>query len=367
MYYKRFECIASACEATCCAGWEIVIDEESIDRYLNLRTEFGNRLCNSIDFREGIFHQDHEKRCAFLNEENLCDIYSEIGEDYLCYTCKQYPRHIEEFEDLNEVSLSISCPEVAKMILGLEEKVTFYEDDIEEEWEEYEDFDCLFYELLYEVREVMFEILQNREVSIQARITMTSQLATEVQEKIDLYNIFEVEDIISKYEEENIKISKTVNTCNKSKADDGDTRFQYMKICIQDLYRLEVLRDDWRPYLDTVQTQLYADPDEYVKEWEIFRREVNLEQEKEQLMIYFIYSYLCGAVYDGEMKVKYQLAHTSTEIVEELWFAKWKEQNHTLTIEDKYRIVYRYAREIEHSDTNLETLEEIYTEETYVR
>lgn len=365
MYYKRFECIANACEATCCAGWEIVIDEESIDRYLNIRTEFGNRLCNSIDFQEGVFHQDKEKRCAFLNQDNLCDIYSEIGEDYLCYTCKQYPRHIEEFEDLNEVSLSISCPEVAKMILGLEEKVTFYEEDIEEEVEEYEDFDCLFYELLYEVREVMFEILQNREILMTERMKLAVRFAAEVQEKIDLYNIFEIEDVICKYEGENVTASTAIDTYQERKIDDASVRFQHMRICIQDLYRLEVLRDDWRPYLDAAQEELYRNPDEYVKEWEIFRNEVNLEQEKEQLMIYFIYSYLCGAVYDGEMKVKYLLAHTSTDIVEELWFAKWKAQNHILTTEDKYRIVYNYAREIEHSDTNLETLEEIYTGEAY--
>ncbi len=64
-YYKKFQCIAQACEATCCAGWEIVIDEESINKYLEIKSTFGNRLCNSIDFEEGIFHQDGKKDVLF--------------------------------------------------------------------------------------------------------------------------------------------------------------------------------------------------------------------------------------------------------------------------------------------------------------
>jgi hypothetical protein len=33
-YYKEFSCIADKCEATCCAGWQIVVDEESLKKYL---------------------------------------------------------------------------------------------------------------------------------------------------------------------------------------------------------------------------------------------------------------------------------------------------------------------------------------------
>ena len=32
-YYKEFSCIAGDCEDTCCAGWQIVIDEKSKRRY----------------------------------------------------------------------------------------------------------------------------------------------------------------------------------------------------------------------------------------------------------------------------------------------------------------------------------------------
>ena len=36
-YYDDFTCIADACEDTCCAGWQIVIDKESLQKYKRIR------------------------------------------------------------------------------------------------------------------------------------------------------------------------------------------------------------------------------------------------------------------------------------------------------------------------------------------
>ena len=71
---------------------------------------FRNRLHNDIDWKQHVFRQ-YNRRCAFLNEENLCDIYTEAEPEMFCRTCRNYPRHIEEFEGLREISLSLSCPE----------------------------------------------------------------------------------------------------------------------------------------------------------------------------------------------------------------------------------------------------------------
>ena len=51
-YYHEFSCIAGECEDTCCAGWQIVIDEDSLERYGKEQGEFGKRLRNSIDWEE---------------------------------------------------------------------------------------------------------------------------------------------------------------------------------------------------------------------------------------------------------------------------------------------------------------------------
>ena len=32
-YYRKFQCTASACTDTCCAGWQIMIDDKSLRKY----------------------------------------------------------------------------------------------------------------------------------------------------------------------------------------------------------------------------------------------------------------------------------------------------------------------------------------------
>lgn len=99
-YYKEFKCIGSACEDTCCAGWDVVIDSETYECYQKMDGTFGDRLRSKMVVdKDGynIFFVLDGDRCPFLNNNNLCDIHKEKGEQYLSYTCKQYPRYEEDF------------------------------------------------------------------------------------------------------------------------------------------------------------------------------------------------------------------------------------------------------------------------------
>ena len=103
-YYKKFQCIASDCEDTCCAGWAITIDPKSLEKYRHAKGGMKARLKESVDWKQKCFKQ-REHRCAFLNDDNLCDLYTGMGPDSLCWTCKTYPRHIEVFDGVRELSL----------------------------------------------------------------------------------------------------------------------------------------------------------------------------------------------------------------------------------------------------------------------
>ena len=124
-YYKEFTCIADKCEDTCCAGWKIVIDKKSLNKYKHVKGKFWFTMLKSVDWIRGIFRQDKEKRCAFLNDCNLCEMYANLGEKSLCKTCRLYPRHVEKFEDVREITLSVSCPEVARILMEKKEPVRF--------------------------------------------------------------------------------------------------------------------------------------------------------------------------------------------------------------------------------------------------
>lgn len=119
-YYYKFKCIADKCPGSCCKAWEIVIDDETYDRYLDVKAVIGDRIRKNI-----ITDEDGDRcfklsdgRCPFLNEKGLCDIHIELGEELTSKICRDHPRFIEEYDGFTEISLSLSCPEAARIILS---------------------------------------------------------------------------------------------------------------------------------------------------------------------------------------------------------------------------------------------------------
>ena len=174
-----------------------MIDEESLERYGNEPGEFGKILRNSIDWEEGYFYQN-KRRCAFLNDENLCDLYKALGPDALCDTCRMYPRHTEEYEGLRELSLSLSCPEAAKIILSCKEPVRFLEETDEED--DFEEFDFMMFSQLEDTRDILFAILQDRSLSLTLRMAASEQLAESYQTCIEEGRQFDADDLLRECE-----------------------------------------------------------------------------------------------------------------------------------------------------------------------
>lgn len=356
-YYDKFSCTAEQCPDTCCAGWQIVIDENSLEKYSNVSGDFGIRLLNSINWREGIFEQ-YEKRCSFLNAENLCDIYKELGADALCDTCRLYPRHIEEFENLREFSLSLSCPVAAKMILQCQEPVRFLEEQDEQEEckDDFEDFDFLLFDCLLEVREKLFSIVQNRTIPIEKRMYCVLKIAKNLQTALDEGELFE-RDFMAEIE-----------LCLQEKAEDfSGNLYEIVQAFRKDLLRLEVLREEWKTNLKAADNLFQKGETWYVEKRDRYKAEIKntIGQEqwdiyKEQLLMFFLYTYFCGAVYDDMIYSKGVLSVISVFWIEEITFWSWAADEGQIEEKNLLETAYRYAREIEHSDENLNLLEEIF-------
>ena len=117
-YYLQFHCIANQCKHTCCEGWEIDIDEESLIRYQAMRGEFGERMRACIDEEEAPhFLLDEHERCPLLNDQNLCELILNCGEESLCQICKDHPRFRNYWSDRTEIGLGMACEEAARIIL----------------------------------------------------------------------------------------------------------------------------------------------------------------------------------------------------------------------------------------------------------
>jgi len=135
-YYKNFACIAGRCRHSCCIGWEIDIDEDTLEMYNSLPGETGDRIRGGIVYRDPpCFRLREGDRCHFLNERGLCDIILTLGEDGLCDICADHPRFRNYFSDRCEMGLGLCCEEACRLILGDREDFTLeiLDDDGEDE------------------------------------------------------------------------------------------------------------------------------------------------------------------------------------------------------------------------------------------
>lgn len=376
-FYDNFVCTAGDCPDTCCAGWQIMIDEESLERYENEPGEFGKIMRNSIDWEEECFYQNN-RRCAFLNDENLCDLYKALGPDALCDTCRMYPRHTEEYEGLRELSLSLSCPKAAKIILSCKEPVRFLEEETEEE-DDFEEFDFMMFSQLEDTRDVLFAVLQDRSLPLTLRISVSEQLTESYQNCIEEGRQFDIDDLLRECErhQKEGSLSEFISKHLSEKGADAASLHQWnrQKKELQVLRGLERLRPEWNQILDGAEKWLYQENEETYKNickefHQMYGALSNYKEEwenvGEQLMMFFVYTYFCGAVYDDMVCSKMEMALFSIRWVQEFLIVRWLENGKTLSMKDVEEISWRYAREVEHSDNNLNTLEDWLFENYYL-
>jgi lysine-N-methylase len=185
--FNDFKCIGTDCPFTCCAGgWRIVVDSETDLRYRSVEGPFGDRLKKNIETVDGTrrFVLTDDGRCPFLNEKNLCDIYINIGEDYLCYTCKTYPRYSFVAGDILFEGVSISCPEVARFFLNHKEalKIDFAENKEKLSGQDLVDWETFNHSVRAFTTAVA--IAQDREFSVGERLTLLTLFTFQFQSYI---------------------------------------------------------------------------------------------------------------------------------------------------------------------------------------
>ena len=361
-YYKKFRCIAGECPDTCCAGWQIQIDPASLRKYRKIKGPLGNRLKNEINWKEGCFRQ-YNGRCAFLNENDLCDLYLEGGgARAFCRTCRTYPRHIEEFEGLREISLSLSCPAAADLILNCGEPVRFLHAEDEKEDEPYEDFDFFLFTKLEDARSLILRILQDRAHPFSLRAAASLALAHDLQQRIDKNALFEADSLFDRYSSPGMWtwFEARLSALELSE-DHTEKRNATENALFSILDRLEVLRDDWMPYLVDARRTLKNAPALQREEERSFS-DLFTDQMAEQLLVYFVFTYFCGAVYNGNACGKMKFSFAGMILIRELVRAEWI-RNPDITRESILRTACRYAREVEHSDQNKFLMEELLDDE----
>ncbi|WP_447411213.1 flagellin lysine-N-methylase [Clostridium perfringens] len=461
-YFNEFKCIASECEDTCCAGWEIVIDDETHKRYENVEGEFGEILRSKIVKSDGenIFLLNNGN-CSFLNEKKMCEIYINLGEDNLCYTCQQFPRYTEEFLDLKEVGLSLSCPEAARIILRKAENTTFNlseevncENEIKEELEDDLSLSCEninssnctlgecsnskdnenresfnlsesekiesfsfrenesgdFYILsenenrecfdlrnsecsecsnsevesfieeedyfdegideevlseFLECRNIVFNIIERNDLDLGTKASLALEFVKEVQNKIDLGDMDEIPELMEEYRNENF-INTLIEELEGFK---GKESIKHKNLCeYLKIYKsIKHINSNDPLGLEKALKCFEGNEEFYLqkhKEFNEYYKE-NLYKFK-NILVYFIFRYFMKAIFDYDVSAKIKLGIISTLMIKELAVVRFIENNNEFTEEDMVEVSRIYSKDIEHSDENIENLQEIFeTEEIF--
>lgn len=134
-YMQEFSCIGSACEDTCCAGWQVTIDQATYKKYNKVRSEIKPMLDKHVkrnrsskgleDYAKILLNTD--RSCPMLNEDKLCSIQLKLGEEYLSNVCTTYPRVSNIVNGVLEKSATMSCPEAARLALLNPDGIEFNE------------------------------------------------------------------------------------------------------------------------------------------------------------------------------------------------------------------------------------------------
>ena len=174
-YYGKFKCIADKCKHSCCVGWEIDIDEESLERYKRIEGEFGERIRKNISFNAETPHfiTDNNEKCPFLNECGLCDMITELGEDSLCEICAMHPRFRNFFTDREEIGLGLCCEAAAELLLSERDNVVLVELEGSDEFDEEPDGEEKEF---FAERERILEMIQDRSIPVFRRLLKVCEM-----------------------------------------------------------------------------------------------------------------------------------------------------------------------------------------------
>lgn len=122
-YYDKFKCIADRCCDSCCIGWEIDIDPETLAIYEKEDGELGEKLKKNI--KDGSFLLTEEERCPFLKSDGLCELICKKGEVFLCEICSEHPRYYEYCGEHLDMGVGLCCEEACRLLFSDNKPLTF--------------------------------------------------------------------------------------------------------------------------------------------------------------------------------------------------------------------------------------------------
>lgn len=378
-YYDEFKCIADKCEDTCCRGWTVFVDKNSFNKYRKIPGDYG-RYVNRHIKRERTLNSDLnyakvqliDLGCPFLNEDELCSLYINLGESYLCNTCKSYPRKIKRYNNRCEREMMVSCPEVARILLTNKEGLSFCMteekiSDLDKAYLEEENFDQRLEQILWDVRILLIEIAQFRELPLWKRLFFIKLAGDKIHSAISNKKYDEVESILlnirDKVQDENyINEIERLKVIPKIKVE-LINKILEARCMSQGLNTVFI---SFIQEIDELNTNCINNLDEYLENEKAFNKYFSdKEYMLENYVVNAIYSNVMEALYNGNLAYKITQIIISYAIIRKMLFARWINKDEKLQEEDIIRAVYSFSRSIEHDSNFINSISRELNEQGY--
>lgn len=353
-HYNTFLCLADNCPDTCCAGWDVVIDEKSQECYRNTPGAFGERLKHHMQKDEDgdVVFKAAGGHCPFLSATNLCQIYSTLGESALCKTCRLYPRFFNDYGIFQEAGLALSCPEAARLILEDPTPATF---NVTDEIAAYTSEVCLDAKLLHRLfnaRKTSIMLLQNPTLSYHQRLALLLDFNIHLTSGLFMSDHNQEQCLCAQYENNETLLVRLQALKSKAQASNDDlliTILQLLKDC-------EHRTTAFTSQIDAAIAFL-ADkaPLSAPALWPAGSTQSHYA---EHTGVYMLYRYFLESVFTYEPLIQAQHTALATIATALLTAATQYQVGCALTPKDHQKIIIAYSREIEHSIFNMEYIED---------
>ena len=366
-YYNDFHCITDKCNDNCCVGgWEIGIDKETYDKYMNLEGELGESIRNSITKNEegDYCFKLNNGQCPHLLDSGLCRVHSELGEDHLGVVCSQFPRYTEYFGNIKETGIGLACEEAARIILSAKDDFSLVTSEIEEEPVEDSEYDETYANAIFNARDKIMRILDMKELSIHERLAIILELSDRMQKFINDDDYEGLEESIKCFDKGDIEsLLLSINTIYEDGGYDSLTQTEGIRNIIYAYEDMEVLNDEWEKDIQDVVFKFHESlsEDEYfLYDTSFFSHLKGRMNEYKNLLEYFVFRYFAKAIYDHDVLSKAKMLVTHFFIIKEMDMAKWIDKGRNFTFQDQLDVIHVFSRQVEYSEDNMEILYDAY-------
>ncbi len=315
-FFDSFKCTAGSCGDSCCVGWEIDIDPQTLSKYNSAGKpyydEIRKKITTSADGSK-CFELKENDRCPFLNKENLCDIIINCGQGDLCRICSEHPRFYNEYAGVTEMGLGLCCEEACRLLLECENFQIIEEDDGREcDLTADDEEEKQYYGKIFQFRKNLFRILEN-DLSLKELFCRIKAFAEEETE----------EYLFVKSDRE----------------------------LVADYAKTEPINKAWSQYIGDLQANL----DGILQLENIISENKSLQRGYGKILSYMLFRHLSQAVFDGEIACRVAFCLESLRFVC-LCDMKTYGEIGGIPLKERINNLKRWSQQVEYSAENTEFL-----------